>query len=127
MPNWLVHCSKRLFARQAFPCFCNAKGKRAVLPVFGSTPLITLHLHASYFLILRSHAFYLLILHLHAFYLLIQVTFTLLPLMAPGGRIIVAASGLAELAIRWMNNETFTKLFSETSTEDASFCPLLKI
>ncbi|CDJ37799.1 Carbonyl reductase-like 20beta-hydroxysteroid dehydrogenase, related [Eimeria tenella] len=46
------------------------------------------------------------------------VTFTLLPLMAPGGRIIVAASGLAELAIRWMNNETFTKLFSETSTED---------
>lgn len=41
----------------------------------------------------------------------------LMPLMAPGGRVVTAASSLAELAIRWMNDETYTKMFSVASTE----------
>ncbi|KAL8446198.1 hypothetical protein Emed_005153 [Eimeria media] len=41
----------------------------------------------------------------------------LMPLMANGGRVVTVASGLAELAIRWMNDETYTKLFSLASTE----------
>ena len=46
-----------------------------------------------------------------------QATLALMPLMAPGGRVVIVASSLAELAIRWMNEEAFTKLFSAASTE----------
>ncbi|KAL8431733.1 hypothetical protein ACSSS7_005059 [Eimeria intestinalis] len=41
----------------------------------------------------------------------------LMPLMANGGRVVTVASGLAELAIRWMSDETYNKLFSLASTE----------
>ncbi|KAL8270338.1 hypothetical protein Esti_005725 [Eimeria stiedai] len=41
----------------------------------------------------------------------------LMPLMANGGRVVTVASGLAELAIRWMSGETYKKLFSLASTE----------
>ncbi|CDJ27510.1 Carbonyl reductase 1, related [Eimeria mitis] len=41
----------------------------------------------------------------------------LMPLMALGGRVVIGASSLAELAITWMNEEAFAKLFSPDSTE----------
>ncbi|CDJ48259.1 hypothetical protein, conserved [Eimeria brunetti] len=44
------------------------------------------------------------------------ITLALLPLMALGGRIVIGASSLAEMAIRWMNEGAFIRLFRETST-----------
>ncbi|KAL8426634.1 hypothetical protein Efla_005891 [Eimeria flavescens] len=43
----------------------------------------------------------------------------LLPLLADGGRVLTAVSGLAEVAIRWMSEETYSRMFSLASSEGA--------
>ncbi|CDJ61131.1 hypothetical protein, conserved [Eimeria maxima] len=50
--------------------------------------------------------------------------FALIPLMAPGGRVVIGVSSLAELAIRWMNENAFAKLFSASTSDKASYLSL---